>query len=389
MPRRTPLLLFLACLALVAAPGSAGQQDRKARTQADLEAVNSRIERIRQQVQRDAVEKDRLNKDLRAAERSVSDARGALAEVQKERAERTAELRRLSRERSRREAEREKTRESLAAQVRAAYLMGRNEPLKLLLNQRNPAEFGRNLAYYGYFGRLRADQIKAITENIAEIDELSSKIEEEEAMLAKLEEQRAAGLAELDTARQQRGRVLANLERESRNRTASLRRLEQQQAQLERLLRELDRALADSAPIDPNDPFARLQGKLAWPVAGKVTARFGETRAGTVRWNGLLIAADRGSPVKAVHAGRVVYSDWLPGMGLLIIVDHGGGYLSLYGHNETLFRQSGAAVDAGDTIAAAGDSGGRSQSGLYFEIRRAGKPVDPAPWFRTKSPPGG
>lgn len=388
MPRPLLLALFSACLMLAALPGVAAQ-DRKARTEADLEAVNSRIERIRQQVQRDAVEKDRINRDLKAAERTVSSARSELSRVQKERAERTAELARLSRERGQRESEREKTRENLAAQLRAAYFMGRNEPLKLLLNQRNPAEFGRNLAYYGYFGRLRADQIKVINENIAEIDEISAKIAEEEAQLAKLEEERAAGLAELDSARKQRGRVLANLERESRNRTASLKRLEQQQAQMERLLRDLNRALADSAPIDPNDPFGKLRGKLAWPVAGKLTARFGETRAGTVRWNGLLIAADRGSPVKAVHAGRIVYADWLPGMGLLIIVDHGNGYLSLYGHNETLYRQAGATVDAGDTIAAAGDSGGRSQSGLYFEIRRGGKPVDPQPWFRSASPPGG
>ena len=286
-------------------------------------------------------------------------------------------------------AERDRTHESLSAQLRAAYLMGRNEPLKLLLNQRNPAEFGRNLAYYGYFGRLRASQIASINENILKIDELDAQIEAEDLQLAQLEEDRRTGLEELDTARKQRGRVLANLEKESRSRSASLKRLETQQAQLEQLLRDLNRALADSTPVDPNDPFGKLRGKLAWPVAGKLTAGFGDTRTGAVRWNGLMIAADRGSPVKAVHSGRVVYADWLPGMGLLIIVDHGNGYLSLYGHNETLFKQTGATVEAGDTISAAGDSGGRSQSGLYFEIRRAGKPVDPRPWFRSRNPPGG
>jgi septal ring factor EnvC (AmiA/AmiB activator) len=204
-----------------------------------------------------------------------------------------------------------------------------------------------------------------------------------------LEKERTTGLAEMDTARKQRGLVLANLEQESQNRSASLKRLQDQQTQLERLLQQLNRALADSSPIDPNDPFAKLRGKLAWPVAGKLAARFGEIRAGTMRWSGVMIDAERGSPVKVIHSGRVVYADWLPGMGLLIIVDHGGGYLSLYGHNETLFQQVGARVEAGDTLAAAGDSGGRSRSGLYFEIRRAGKPVDPTPWFRTAFPPNG
>ena len=382
------IALLLAVLAAGMAPANAAE-DRKERTEADLKAINSRIERIRAQVERDTVEKNRLNRDLRAAEKSVAAARADLTAVQQARAERQAERARLAKERAERVAERDRTHESLSAQLRAAYLMGRNEPLKLLLNQRNPAEFGRNLAYYGYFGRLRASQIASINENILKIDELDAQIEAEDLQLAQLEEDRRTGLEELDTARKQRGRVLANLEKESRSRSASLKRLETQQAQLEQLLRDLNRALADSTPVDPNDPFGKLRGKLAWPVAGKLTAGFGDTRAGAVRWNGLMIAADRGSPVKAVHSGRVVYADWLPGMGLLIIVDHGNGYLSLYGHNETLFKQTGATVEAGDTISAAGDSGGRSQSGLYFEIRRAGKPVDPRPWFRSRNPPGG
>lgn len=383
----TRIVLLGSLLALAAMPGVTAQQDRRARTEADLQAVNARIEQIRQQVQRDAVEKDRLNRDLRAAEQSVSGARAALAKVQQDRAERVADLARLAKEKTQRESERAKTQADLAAQVRAAYFMGRHEPLKLLLNQRNPAEFGRNLAYYGYFGRQRADQIAKINENIAQIDDLSLQIGEEEKLLAELEGQREAGLAKLDAARKQRGQVLATLERDSRNRTASLKRLQDQQGQLEKLLGELNRALSRVSPVDPNDAFAKLRGTLAWPVSGALAARFGEVRAGTVRWNGLLITAERGSPVKAIHAGRVVYADWLPGMGLLMIVDHGGGYLSLYGHNETLFLQTGAAVETGDTIAAAGDSGGRSESGLYFEIRRGGKPVDPAPWFRGRTPP--
>ena len=386
-----PAALIVLLLATLAAGGvpAFGAQDTRQRTEADLKAINSRIERIRQQVERDSVEKNRLNRDLRAAEKSVASARSDLAAVQQARAERNAERARLAAERRKREQERDRTHESLSAQLRAAYLMGRNEPLKLLLNQRSPAQFGRNLAYYGYFGRLRANQIASINDNIAQIDELDAKIEAEDLELAKLEQERKMGLEELDTARRQRGRVLASLEQESRSRAASLKRLETQQAQLEQLLKDLNRALANSGPVDPNDPFGKLRGKLSWPVAGKLTAGFGDTRAGAVRWNGLMIAADRGSPVKAVHAGRVVYADWLPGMGLLIIVDHGNGYLSLYGHNETLFKQAGATVEAGETISAAGDSGGRSQSGLYFEIRRAGKPVDPRPWFRTSSPPGG
>jgi septal ring factor EnvC (AmiA/AmiB activator) len=276
----------------------------------------------------------------------------------------------------------------LAAQLRSAYKMGRNEPLKMLLNQRSPASFQRNSTYYGYFGRDRARKITSITENIAEIDELARQIEEQDSELAKLETERQRRVQELDKARRQRGQVLSSLQVQSRNRGAQLKRLQQQQQQLEKLLADLRKA-TEATPFDPNDPFGKLRGRLSWPVAGKVESGYGETLAGGLRSNGIQIAADRGATVRAVHEGRVIFADWLSGRGLLIILDHGNGYLSLYGHNEQLFKQAGATVQAGDAIATAGDSGGRATPGLYFEIRRAGKPVNPSGWFKSSAPPPG
>jgi murein hydrolase activator len=139
-------------------------------------------------------------------------------------------------------------------------------------------------------------------------------------------------------------------------------------------------------PLEAAGAFAKLRGKLAWPVSGHLVARFGDTRAGGVRWDGVLVATERGTPVKAVCEGRVIYADWLPGLGLLAILDHGDGYLSLYGHNERLYKAVGERVAAGDTIAAAGDSGGSGRPELYFEIRKGGKPVDPRPWFKAADP---
>jgi septal ring factor EnvC (AmiA/AmiB activator) len=242
------------------------------------------------------------------------------------------------------------------------------------------------MAYYGYFGRARAAQAGEISAVIANIEEDDAKIAAEDAELQRLEAARRSQLEDLEDARRQRSKVLASLTAEARDREQSLQRLQRQQVALEKLLKDLNRALQDF-PVDANDAFAKLRGQLAWPVAGKVVARFGETRAGGVRWNGLMIAAERGAPVRAVYHGRVAYADWLPGLGQLLIVDHGNGYLSLYGHNERLFKTAGSEVRAGDTLAAAGDSGGRAQTELYFEIRRAGKPVDPQPWFRNRSPP--
>jgi murein hydrolase activator len=179
--------------------------------------------------------------------------------------------------------------------------------------------------------------------------------------------------------------VLAQLNAESKQRAATLQRLQREQAALQKLLQQLRRS-TPSFPSDSKSPFARMRGKLAWPVSGKVVSRFGQQRAGSMKWEGVLIGAERGAPVRAVYRGRVVYADWLAGLGLLVIVDHGGGFLSLYGHNEQLYRQVGDTVVAGDTIAAVGDTGGRPAPQLYFEIRQAARPVDPAPWFSTRQP---
>jgi murein hydrolase activator len=376
-----------ACLLCVALALPAAQQDRK-RTEADLQSVRDRIERVQRQVQQDSVEKNRLTRDLRDAERSVSGVRGSLRELRAKRAERTAARQQLASEKEARETERQGMEKDLATQLRAAYFMGRNEPLKLLLNQRNPGEVSRNMAYYGYFGRHRAEQIAQLNENIAAIDELSSRIAAEDAELAQLEDQQKQRVGELEGVRKQRGVVLASLERQTRSRSAQLANLQKQQEQLERLLRQLSRAI-EAVPFDPNAPFAQLRGKLAWPVAGRIGVNYGALLAGGLRSTGVEIEAERGADVHAVHEGRVVYADWLPGRGLLIILDHGNGYYSLYGHNEQLFRQAGTRVKAGETIATAGDTGGRKEPGLYFEIRRAGKPVDPRGWFRSSAPPAG
>jgi septal ring factor EnvC (AmiA/AmiB activator) len=179
--------------------------------------------------------------------------------------------------------------------------------------------------------------------------------------------------------------VLASLTAESNSHAQSLERLKSQQSGLEKLLRELRRAM-EKFPIDNHDAFAHLRGKLAWPVGGRLVARFGEARAGGVKWDGVLVATERGAPVRAVYGGRVIYADWLPGLGLLTIVDHGEGYMSLYGHNERLYKAAGERVNAGDTLGSAGDSGGSNRPELYFEIRKAGKAVDPRPWFKAAEP---
>ncbi|MFO1426901.1 MAG: peptidoglycan DD-metalloendopeptidase family protein [Steroidobacteraceae bacterium] len=384
-PRSTAagLLLVLAALAVAAPPGLAAQE--RERAERELGQIRSEIERVQADLQRGVAERDRAAQELRSAEQAAADSRRELQRLQRERAERGARRAALARERLERQEALATERSALAAQMRTAYMVGREEPLKLLLNQRDPARAGRMFAYYSYFGRARAEQIARIEEHVARIGELDTALAAEETQLLELEQRQRGELDHLEQARTARGQVLAGLAAETRSRSASLERLRRQQAALEKLLRDLQRAI-ERFPGDATTAFGKLRGRLAWPVAGRLAARFGETRAGGLKWDGVLVAAERGAPVRAVHRGRVVYADWLAGLGLLVIVDHGEGYLSLYAHNDQIYKRVGEPVAAGETVAAVGDSGGRSRPELYFEIRRKGKPVDPRGWFRSRDP---
>jgi septal ring factor EnvC (AmiA/AmiB activator) len=386
-PKITSLAVALALslsLALAAKPPTRPENDAK-KAESELQSVKSEIERITREVSGEQVERDRLTKELRSAETSVGKARGNLESVRHERAERASRRATLASEKRDAQAAIAKGRGALAGQLRAAYLIGQEEPLKLLLNQKDPARAGRMFVYYSYFGRARAQEIHSIEDNVARLEQLDTDLAAEDTKLAELEKQQRAQLTEVEQARAHRTVVLANLEQESHTRAQNLEKLRSQQAGLEKLLRELREAM-EKYPVEGNDAFAHLRGKLAWPVNGHVVARFGETRAGGVKWDGVLVATERGAPVKAIYQGRIIYADWLPGLGLLTIVDHGDGYMSLYGHNERLYKAVGERVAAGDAIAAAGDSGGSNRPELYFEIRKGGKPVDPRPWFKAGEP---
>jgi septal ring factor EnvC (AmiA/AmiB activator) len=378
--------LLLALVCAYPAPSAPARPEADARkAEEQLQAIKSEIERVTREVSAEQVERDRLTRELKGAELSVGKARDELSDTRRERAEGAARRAALASEKRARESELDHNRAALAGQMRAAYLIGRQEPLKLLLNQEDPGLAGRMFVYYSYFGRARAGQIHLIENDVQRLAELDSELAEEDAKLAELEKQQRTQLLDLEQARERRSHVLANLEKQSHTRAQNLERLRAQQGGLEKLVREL-RAAIERFPVEGNDAFTRLRGKLAWPVSGRLVARYGDARAGGVHWDGVLVATERGAPVKAVCQGRIIYADWLPGLGLLAIVDHGDGYLSLYGHNERLLKGVGEQVAAGDTIAAAGDSGGSPRPELYFEIRKGGKPVDPRPWFKATDP---
>lgn len=380
-----PLLMAI-LIAFVALPGARLDAAAAGKTEAELRSLREKIDRITQQVSRDALERDRLSGSLKAAELSVGQARVELTRASRDYADRSTRRGALALERQQQQQSLLNQRAALAAQLRVAYMIGREEPLKLLLNQQDPLHSGRLFTYYGYFGRARAGQISQIQTQVQRLDALDVELAQQQTELASVKAAQQQQLQQFERARNDRQQVLASLTAAAHTREQSLARLKSQQADLEGLLQQLNRSLKSVAPPDNATAFGRSRGVLSWPVAGQVTAKFGDNRASGVKWEGVVIATERDAPVKAVAAGRVVYADWLPGLGLLAIIDHGEGYLSLYGHNDRLLKAVGEPVEAGEPIAAAGDTGGRAAPELYFEIRRGGRPVDPAPWFKTRSP---
>ena len=387
-PQRLVTALVCAGLLAVAWAGVSAAADRKAtpaQKEAELKRVNSRIERVRKAVNEDVEKRDRLSVELRDAELGVQAARRRLAELREQRIASEARLEEFEREHARLERDLDAQREALAGELRAAYVNGREEQLKLLLNQQDPAAFGRMLAYYGYFGRARADRIAGIRDKLEHLALLREKIEDENRRLGELEAKQAAEVESLKAAQGQRSKAVAAIDSQIKTRGGELKRLESQARRLEKLIEDLRKAL-ESAPVAKQAPFEPLRGKLPWPVQqGKVLARFGQPRAGgSMRWQGMMIGTERGARVRAPFEGRVVYADWLPGMGLMVVLDHGGGYMSLYGHNEEIFRKVGDRVAAGDVIGSVGDSGGHNQPALYFEVRRGREPVNPENWLQRR-----
>jgi septal ring factor EnvC (AmiA/AmiB activator) len=350
----------------------------------ELREVREKIEAMQRSMRRDTDRRDALSGQLRNAEDNVRTARGRLSDVRRRLAESDAKLDALAADRARNEAALRKQRDVLAAELRTAYVGGRQEQFKLLLSQEDPATLGRMLVYYGYFGRARAGKIAEIQGIVARLDEDAAAEAAERERLAALEAESRQELSAVDAARDERSKALRAMNAQIRSSSDSIAKLKREAAALEKLVADLRRAMSELPPTG-GQAFEKVRGRLAWPVDGKLTARFGQPRGGGLQWNGVMIDAPRGAAVKSVYDGRVAYADWLPGMGLLIIVDH-GGYMSLYAHNEQLYKKVGDRVEGGEAIATVGDSGGRSQPGLYLEIRRGTRPVDPVPWFRRPSP---
>ena len=381
-----PLRILFTLLVAISAPVPAQEDgtDLSRTKEQELEEVRGRISSLKRSMDESAAARDRVTRDLQEAEVLIAEKRVHLKELERERDYSLKRKAELDAEVSRREAEFDAESAALAAQVRAAYMSGKQERVRLLLNQRDPATLGRLLAYYGYLNDYRAGNIEAVRENLRELAALRGEVAAEAARIAGIAQARYAELTKLNAAQEDRQRLLGELKARIADEGREVERLAAQEKDLARLIAELTTILADY-PISSEEPFSEHRGRLTWPVAGTLIHDFGQPRVSNqLKWNGVVLAAPRGREVRSVYHGRVVFADWLAGMGLLVVIDHGEGYLTLYGYNETVQKNAGDWVAPGDVIATVGDSGGQPQSSLYFELRRNAQPVNPRQWFTRR-----
>jgi murein hydrolase activator len=385
-PRFGRLCVSGVLMLLLCAGGRGGETEPEtsAQAKAKLAAVRARIADLTNRIGSQLKQRDALSARVRESELNIAAKRQKVDELHG--AQATAERRRteLRVEQARNQNVLQAERGSLAAQVRAAYMIGRQQELKLLLNQNNPASLGRTLTYYGYFAEQRAQKISAIEAEEARLQELVAQIDEQSRELQSLEEQTTREIAGLQQARAERSSAVAALNKALAGSNQELGNLKREEQAVEALVADLARVLQDF-PVDATQSFDHMRGKLPWPVLGRVSARYQTPRDNSgagVRWNGVMIEATRGAKVRAPFFGRVVYADWLQGLGLLMILAHSGGYMTLYGHAEVLYKSVGDWVAPGDVIASLSDSDSASPQ-LYFEIREGRKTVDPKVWLKS------
>ena len=381
--RLTPVRLpaIAACLAFLLFPDWGIGADDTEVSEASLEAVLEELEDIKKQLQKDVKRFGDLDREFIETEQEI----GRLARRQRELQQRNRKLdrslRELEDELAGLQAQQQEQEEAIAAQIRAAYQLGSQSSLQLLLQQNDPAEISRQLAYLDYANAARADKITAFRNTITAVEKTRSDIRVQGAELAENREQLQRQSNELQTLQARRETQLASLRGKIADRESRIKALTNDSEHLAELLEQVDEALERRPVVVTDSNFANARGSLAWPAKGKLLNSFGSPRPNSnIEWQGVTIAARQGSDVRAIHPGRVVFADWFRGQGLLLIVDHGSGYMSLYGHNQSLLRDIGTWVDAGEVIATVGNSGGQQRAALYFEIRHNGEPRNPKRW---------
>lgn len=350
-------------------------------------AKRLRLENVKKQIQQqeEAIEKQQvkhrfLTNLLQKAEKEIADVARALNTIAKDRKANSEKLKNLEAERQTLSLEKEQHKKLLAGQLSSMYVTGKHDYSKLLLNQQEPGKLERVLGYYEYLNRARTENLDRIEEILARLTQIDAQLADTLVALEELEKSQKAKQRQLNNHQKERKRTIAQLKQKLRTEAQQLEQLKDDEQALTKALSRIEEMATQAIELAG---LSHLKGELGWPVDGHLSNRFGNKRRGSLRWKGVLIDSQSGTPVKTIHQGMVLFADWLKGFGWVIVVDHGEGYMSLYGHNQTLLKTVGEKVETGEPIALVGKSGGQSKAGLYFELRHQGIAINPAFWCKA------
>jgi septal ring factor EnvC (AmiA/AmiB activator) len=402
--RIASLLIF----ALALAPALAGAATTANQAQDELQELRGRISTMQKKLAAAEESKSEASDALRESEQAISEANRELRDLTRQARDSGTKLASLRKTSQDTKTRMQSQQEMLGRMLRRQYLQGEPDALRLVLARENPNDMARQLHYLAYIARSRAQLVDGLRSNLAELDRLTREIAEETEAITRIAKEQATQKKRLENEKRARAQVLTKVSRDIRAQQQQIRVLQNNENRLTRLIDQLTRLVqqqpqrpqraqkpvegskprprSDSVPGDSGGgTFAAMRGTLALPVRGELGGRFGSPRSdGGITWKGVFIAARNGEDVKAVAGGRVVYADWLRGFGNLLIVDHGDSYMTLYANAEALLKQVGDSIRGGDTVATVGNSGGNAESGLYFEMRHAGKPFDPLTWVKLR-----
>jgi len=375
-------LRLTALLALTLFLGAAPALAQQDVTPAQIEELKERIEDIDDWLEDAEEDRSSLERQLAAIEKNISRLTRERRSLRQQADQQQQRLRELENEAQELTRTLDRQRESLKKQIRAAWMEGDAPAVKVLLNEIDPDKIARTMTYYEYLSKDTVNRLEAFRQSLQELRNTQAAVQSTRVELARTEENVAKRQQELTESRQKRQQTLAALKADIQNRLSEREELESDRKRLENLLEEVQQAINNIPSPNESQPFASLRNKLPWPVEGKVLSRYGERYAdGKLRRNGLLIGTGDEAEIRAIHYGRVVFANWLRGFGLITIIDHGDGYMTLYGHSSSLFTSPGDWVVAGEPIAQAGRTGGTDSPALYFEVRHNGKPDNPGRWL--------
>ncbi|WP_168926925.1 murein hydrolase activator EnvC family protein [Shewanella donghaensis] len=347
--------------------------------ESELKAIQAQINQQQSSLKDTSRQREKLMSLLKRDEQAISNAAQKVNQTLASLSGVNKKLLELDSEKINLDTLRQTQQKTLSKQLSSAYLAGNHDYSKMMLNQQNPATVERMLAYYQYLNNARIKAITSLKVTIEQIEtiEVEQVSEQQKLNALILEQQKQA--KQLGKEKSQRQLTLAQIQRTLTNKGAELEQLQIEEASLKRLIEQAVLAAKSSPSMDG---LAKLRGKLGWPTKGRLASKFGSSRSGQIRWKGAVIAAPEGQNVNAIAHGTVIYADWLRGFGMVMVIDHGEGYMSLYGHAQTLLIQPGETVKKGESIALVGSSGGQTESGLYFEIRHKGQAINPAKYCR-------